>query len=170
MNHDTDNTGKQDETFATRWSRRKRAVVRANSGAQPHAEKATAEHPAAEPSSTAPELPSPDSLGDNDDYSLFMAAGVDDGLRRAALRRLFRAPQYNVRDGLCEYDDDYTQRTPLGDWVVAKLREQRERWLQAEQQPLNDTEPDGSAAIATASSANVKHEGPPMNHEDEDPA
>ena len=148
MKDDSDSTDRPGEAFAARWSRRKREAARISSDSKPRAEETTTASSAVEPSAVAPELPSPESLGDDDDYSLFMAAGVDEKLRNAALRRLFRAPRYNLRDGLCEYDDDYTQRTVLGEWVIAKLREQQERWLQWDAQTAPEDTHDASLAAS----------------------
>lgn len=54
-------------------------------------------------------LPDPDSLTEQDDFTQFMQEGVPDDLRNRALRRLWRSnPVYAVRDGLNDYDLDYT--------------------------------------------------------------
>ena len=55
----------------------------------------------------APEVPSIESLNEDSDYSVFMKEGVPEDLRRLALRKLWRLSP-GVRDGLDDYDDDYT--------------------------------------------------------------
>lgn len=61
-----------------------------------------------EDSGSAPEsLPPVDQIREDDDVSRFMQADVSEGIRREALRQLFRQPKFNLRDGLDDYDDDY---------------------------------------------------------------
>ena len=55
-----------------------------------------------------------------------MSSGVSDKLRNLALRKLFHAPIFNIRDGLDEYDGDYTSFEKLGDIVTADMRHQME--------------------------------------------
>ncbi len=71
-----------------------------------------------------------ESLSDNSDFSKFMSPGVSDKLRNLALRKMFNAPIFNIRDGLDEYDEDYTTFEKLGDIVTADMRHQME--LEAE--------------------------------------
>jgi hypothetical protein len=71
-----------------------------------------------------------DSLTENSDFSKFMSPGVSDELRNLALRKMFRAPIFNIRDGLDEYDEDYTTFEKLGDIVTCDMRHQME--LEAE--------------------------------------
>ncbi len=69
-----------------------------------------------------PELPPVESLGEDSDYSAFMASDVSPDLRRQALRKLFHSPKFNVRDGLDDYDLDYSNPEPLGNIVTAEMR------------------------------------------------
>lgn len=71
-----------------------------------------------------------DSLDANDktaNFKAFLADGVSEALKKQALRKLFSAEVFNIRDGLDDYDDDYTKFTPLGDTVTADMRHQMER-------------------------------------------
>lgn len=156
-NEDKTAGGGGDGTFLARWSQRKRAAARGQADADddPPAMGDGAAPATGESSPGAPELPPLESLGDDSDYSLFMNAGVEEGVRTQALRRLFRTAKFNVRDGLCEYDDDYTQLTPLGEWAVAKLREQRQRWAQAGEQWLSDDMPTDRPAHGGPSGENA---------------
>lgn len=71
-------------------------------------------------------LPDPDTLLPGSDFSVFMASGVSASLRRRALRRLWATGNYNVRDGLDDYDADYRQQLkPMSSELVGKLR----RWV-----------------------------------------
>lgn len=47
------------------------------------------------------------------DYTAFMSRGVDETVKRAALKKLFSDPQFNVMDGLDVYIDDYGRPDPL---------------------------------------------------------
>lgn len=65
-------------------------------------------------------------LTEDSDFSKFMSPGVSDELRNLALRKMFHAPIFNIRDGLDEYDGDYTSFEKLGDIVTADMRHQME--------------------------------------------
>jgi len=53
---------------------------------------------------------------------------------------MFQAPSFNIRDGLDEYDEDYTSFEKLGDIVTADMRHQMEmeakRKLEAEEKEV----------------------------------
>ena len=76
--------------------------------------------PAAEPP-----LPPVESLTFESDFSLFMRPGVDESVRRAALRKLLRDPRFNVMDGLDVYIDDYSKPSPIEPEVVRSLMQAR---------------------------------------------
>ncbi len=69
-----------------------------------------------------PELPSLESLTPDSDFRAFMDPRVDDGVRRAALKTLFRSPGFNLSDGLDEYAGDYTKLETLTPAMVAALK------------------------------------------------
>jgi len=71
---------------------------------------------------TDDDMPPLDSLSAESDLSDFFNAGVSATLRRAALRHVFSLPVYNIRDGLNDYDDDYTKFEPLGDTVTSDMK------------------------------------------------
>ena len=60
-------------------------------------------------------------LTEASDFKPFMAAGVDEGVRRLALKRLFADPQFNIMDGLDIYVGDYNSFTPMSAAMVAAL-------------------------------------------------
>jgi hypothetical protein len=117
----------EDEDFVTRWSRRKHEAARGRTPARPDAEEPAPGEDVADTGPTDADLPAPDSLGPDSDYSAFLSKRVSEGLRRAALRKLFHQPQFNVRDGLDDYDEDYRSFASLGDTVTADMRFHRER-------------------------------------------
>ena len=101
------------------------------------------------PALTDADMPPIESLDEDSDYSAFMSEGVSDELRNLALRKLFKAPVFNIRDGLDEYDEDYTYFEKLGDIVTCdmkhhiEMKEQREREalaLEAEQEIEDEIE------------------------------
>lgn len=111
------------EHFLARWSRRKLQVgktVPEPKVAVPAAAPAAAS--AAAPASPKPELPPIDSLqGLASEYKDFLNPKVDENLRRAALKKLFHDPHFNVMDGLDTYIDDYSKPDPIPDAMLRTL-------------------------------------------------
>lgn len=108
--------------FLNRWSQRKREarenVVAAAVDVVEH-------HSAAAPLTDA-DMPAIESLSGESDYAPFMSPGVSEKLRRAALRKLFHGAGFNVRDGLDDYDEDFTSFVALGGQVTADMLHQIE--------------------------------------------
>ena len=104
------------DPFLSRWSRRKLEVVKAPAAAVPAAPAATAE---------APVLPALDSLNFESDFTAFMHAKVDEGVKRAALKKLFSDPRFNVMDGLDTYIDDYTKNEGISEEMLKTLKHSR---------------------------------------------
>ena len=101
------------ESFLSRWSRRKRATP------------AAAPTGPAAPSRPPADLPSLEHVTYESDFAAFMHAKVDEGVRRAALRKLFGDPRFNVMDGLDIYIDDYSIEDPIPAAVLAQLEHAR---------------------------------------------
>ena len=100
----------------------------ANSEAQPlESSEALESIDAQEPLLTDADMPALETLDAKSDLSDFFNKGVSATLRRAALRHVFSLPVYNVRDGLNDYDDDYTKFEPLGDTVTSDMKWHKER-------------------------------------------
>ena len=55
------------------------------------------------------------------DFSAFVARGVDQAVRRSALKKLFADPHFNVMDKLDVYIDDYTKPSPMSEAMLASL-------------------------------------------------
>ncbi len=149
MTRDSKNLAADDgESVLSRWSRRKAEARQAE--AQPAAVEAGAADAAAAPAAvedekpvlTDADMPDLDTLTEESDFSPFMSAGVSDELRNLALRKLFRAPVFNIRDGLDEYDDDFTQFEKLGDIVTADMKHR----VEMEQQKLREKLAEAEAA------------------------
>ncbi len=62
---------------------------------------------------TADELPDPDKIEIGGSFASFMSANVDPSARSAALRALWKQPQYSEIDGLLEYALDYSNQPKL---------------------------------------------------------
>jgi Protein of unknown function (DUF3306) len=103
-----------------RWSRRK-----LQSAMQPSPAAAPATIPATAPPAGSPpapvELPPIESLNIDSDFTVFLRPEVDETLKRAALKQLFRDPRFNVMDGLDTYIDDYTKADPIPPDMLAEL-------------------------------------------------
>lgn len=113
------------EDFLSRWSKRKSEARAAPAVPAPAAVPADGQPvaPLAPEAKAAPEpLPPVDSLTPESDFTGFMKPDVDDGVRRQALRTLFRDPQFNVMDGLDVYIDDYSKPDPLPESWLSQLK------------------------------------------------
>ncbi len=128
-------TADGDETFFGRWSRLKSAGGDAAAAEVGDARDAPAEEspaaPEPPPELTDEDMPDVESLDENSDVSAFFSAGVSEGLRRKALRKLFTGAKFNIRDGLDDYDDDFRSFTPLGGIMTADMRHHAERKVEA---------------------------------------
>jgi hypothetical protein len=119
--------------FLARWSARKRAALRDVQAAPAAAASAPVAVPrdagqgaTVSPSAEPPDaLPPVDSLTLASDFAPFMQPTVDDSLKRAALRKLFTDPHFNIMDGLDVYIDDYSKPDPISPDIVAQLMQGR---------------------------------------------
>ncbi|WP_052383829.1 DUF3306 domain-containing protein [Litchfieldella xinjiangensis] len=68
-------------------------------------------------------LPDPDTLGPGSDFKAFLVSGVSAGLKRRALRRMYAMGNYNVRDGLDDYDQDFSQMRTLAEGAGERIRQ-----------------------------------------------
>jgi hypothetical protein len=155
-------------TFITRWSRRKSAskVASTEGTAGPTAEAIAAQ--AGTPLPPAPPQPAPlppvESLTPESDFIPFMAKGVDDVVKRRALKTLFQDPRFNVMDGLDVYIDDYSKPDPLPEgWLekmyqVTRLGEYK---APVEEPAVEGAEPDLPAAETAESVAAPADPGEP---------
>ena len=101
----------RDSGFLRRWSRRKREAAAA---------------PAAVPAQApAAELPALDSITFESDFKAFMHAKVEATVKRAALKKLFSDPRFNVMDGLDVYIDDYSKNDPIPEEMLKTLEHAR---------------------------------------------
>ncbi len=181
----------EEEGFLGRWSRRKRDAARgaepdehdaARDDRQPDRGDADREDAAgAERILSDQDMPDIDSIEDDTPVAEFLSPGVSDELRRKALRKLFHSPKFNVRDGLDDFDDDYTHFAKLGDIVTADMKHrmeleaerQRERELAALEEQAPETEEssfaDDSTGVGTVESEGDADPGDAASEDDESP-
>ena len=114
------------------------------------------------------DMPKLDSLGEHSDYRQFLAPKVSTELRTLALRKLFHLPQFNLRDGLDDYDDDFTYFEPLGDTVTADMKHMMEVAQKREEAKKREAAErlEQEQAQQAAVDANVDQEKASMDHAD----
>jgi hypothetical protein len=96
--------GPNQEPFLSRWSRRKQEVR----DASPATKAEVPDAPSAEPPIDPATLPPIDSLGADSDFTVFLRRGVPEGLRNAALQKLWRTePSVVNYVPLVEYNWDF---------------------------------------------------------------
>lgn len=144
----------KDETFFSRWSRRKAQVRQEAAPLAPPV--AGAEQPAAPVAATVlatapvaaaevaetterseaagppvarsvppPTLEEVKSLTPASDFSRFVAPDVDSGVKNAAMKKLFTDPHFNVMDGLDTYIDDYGRADPIPKSMLRQMVQAR---------------------------------------------
>lgn len=127
-----------DADFLRRWARRKREAAAA---------------PAAKSADAAPDpqLPPLDSLNFESDFKAFMHSKVEESVKRAALKKLFSDPRFNVMDGLDVYIDDYSKADPIPDAMLATIEHARQTLLG----PKKEEPVDEQAKTETAKTTDV---------------
>ena len=101
------------ENFLGRWSRLKREQE----------EKSVPQKN--ESQDKPPALPPVDTLTPDSEFSGFMHPKVEDALRRAALKKLFADPHFNIPDPFEAYSGDWTGGEPIPDEMLATLNQAR---------------------------------------------
>ena len=142
--HQPDDTDKE-TGFLTRWSRRKAQTESGESEpeadpVQPDADSQETQ----EPVKRDEDMPPLDTIDADSDVSEFFSPGVSETLRKAALRKLFHSPAFNIVDGLDDYDDDFTTFKALGDIITADMRHQMELEEEREKARKMDTSEDSA--------------------------
>nr|WP_217344373.1 DUF3306 domain-containing protein [Noviherbaspirillum sp. L7-7A]MBV0878516.1 DUF3306 domain-containing protein [Noviherbaspirillum sp. L7-7A] len=107
------------DDFFSRWSRRKQEA--AEERKQDAAPDASVAPPAPAEALPPPTLDDVAALNHDADFRRFVAPGVDETVRRSAMKKLFTDPHFNVMDGLDIYIDDYNKFEPLPAAMLAML-------------------------------------------------
>lgn len=174
----------EDEGFLQRWSRRKQSALRDDEVSEDEASEApeaadepgtagdasaadaaagpdpeTASGPGVEPEPPGDEdMPPLESIDEGGSVAAFLSPRVSEGLRRAALRRLFRQPKYNVVDMLDDYAEDYSKPVALGSIVTADMRYRAEVAAKRMERKLKESLADQDEATdAVAASESETH-------------
>ncbi|WP_227370636.1 DUF3306 domain-containing protein [Halomonas sp. M20] len=119
--------------------------------AQTNPPEASHSPPNGQPEHIDAELPDPDTLAPESDFSAFLQANVSPALKRRALRRMFMAENYNVRDGLDDYDHDFTKMRKLSTETSAQLRSWMRKLTEETDEPMDETLPEGTPTVTSAS-------------------
>ena len=132
------------DAFLSRWARRKRVAY---TGGDPDAVAGESSREGAEPANpvsvnaespdvgedaqpqelTDEDMPSVDSIDEDSDMSGFFSPKVSQAVKKAALKKFFHSPLFNIVDGLDDYDDDFRNFEVLGDIITSDMRGQMER-------------------------------------------
>jgi hypothetical protein len=119
------------ENFLGRWSRLKEQDRAAAEKPVPQKEQAQ---------DKPPELPPLDKLTPQSEFSGFMHPKVGDALRRAALKKLFSDPHFNIPDPYEAYSGDWTVGEPIPDEMMATLNQARTLLFSEEEKKKRDEE------------------------------
>ena len=201
MNRRTENEDAglpEQEHFLDRWSRRKQDTQKGELVVQPETAREISDEsdkPADDeisqdgpPPLTDADMPSLEDLDGDSDYAGFLSPDVSEELRRMALRQLFHSAQFNICDGLDDYDEDFTSFEKLGDIVTSDMKhrmemekkklEERQREEESallETKPEDDTdsstdesdpEQEGAANDSVDNETDVDEEAPQLSDND----
>jgi hypothetical protein len=83
---------------------------------------------------TDEDMPDVETLNETSDFSQFFSSGVSEELRNLALQKLFRLPEFNLRDGLNDYDEDFSKMPELTEAVASKLR----NWVEEQKEDFKE--------------------------------
>jgi hypothetical protein len=151
----------------SRWSRRKHEVAREKAAPAEPAPPTSPSPPAVVPQVVEPvpaeaPLPPVDSLTIDSDFRAFLGPKVDEETKRAALKKLFSDPHFNVMDGLDIYIGDYTKSDPMPEGMLAKITDVYDKLTAERVKEEQAAEAAASAAAAEdAAPATVAEETPP---------
>ncbi|MBW8830810.1 MAG: DUF3306 domain-containing protein [Burkholderiales bacterium] len=113
-----------------------------------------------------------DRLTLSSDYTPFLARHVEESVKRAALKKLFTDPRFNLMDGLDTYIDDYSKPDPIPESMLRRMAQSKFLGL-FDDEEKNDgkdcadpkASPDGDAAPVVTQST----QDHPAVPSDEDP-
>jgi hypothetical protein len=156
----TADAGEKD--FLRRWSRLK---TEARTNLQPDGVPRPVPEPAPERvqkddamREQAPPVPPVDTLNIDSDYRPFFHPKIEEGVRRAALKKLFSDPHFNVMDGLDVYIDDYSKSDPLPEGMLEQLEQAKKilAWAREDTEERAKAEArNDAAAVASAAAGDM---------------
>ena len=80
-----------------------------------------------------------------------LVSQVEESAKKAAMRKLFMSDEFNIRDGLDDYDDDYSNLKNLSKGVAETLREWVNEKPEETEESLTETEATEVAPVADTS-------------------
>lgn len=116
------------EDFLRRWSRLKHERA---------TDKPAAEKPEQKPVEKS-DLPPVEKLTPESDFTAFMQPKVEDTLRRAALKKLFRDPHFNIPDPFEAYSGDWTGGEPIPPEMLATLEQAKQLLFDKKEEPKQE--------------------------------
>jgi len=163
------------ENFASRWSRRKIEARKTEEkpaepkpSSEPAVSAAPADAAAAPPGAPAPrELPPLESLkGLASEYTEFLRPGVDENLRRSALKKLFADPHFENFERFEAYCEDFTKGEPIPLAMLKTLEHAKELLFGDEEKKDERAEAEKAAAepppeVAEKAQGEAQAEMPP---------
>jgi len=140
------------DPFLSRWARRKRV---ARGGGDPDALVGESPSEGAELADAATvdatidedgqpleltddDMPPVDSIDEDTDMSGFFSPKVSQAVKKAAFKKFFHSPLFNIVDGLDDYDDDFRNFEALGDIITSDMRGLMEREAERARQAVAD--------------------------------
>ena len=86
------------------------------------------------------ELTALEDLGSESDYTQFMSPEVSESIRKLALRKLFSGAEFNITDGLDDYDEDYTSFATLGNVITQEMKLKQKTKLEKRAKEMGEME------------------------------
>jgi len=157
--------------FLSRWSQRKAGKVTLEPATKPNSSmlktvldaveeakpNVDQQNKALDQTAALPQLTLDDvaKLNHQDDFSVFMQSGVDPDVKRAAMKKLFSDPRYNIMDGLDIYIDDYSKPDPIPPEMLRRLvQSQMLNLFKAEEEEQEEPNDSATEKIALESPDN----------------
>lgn len=139
-------------SFFSRWSKRKleestteptdAKVVDCVESTEPENEELSTEAQALATEASTTETESQQASSETTDpeemsVAQLLVSEASESVKKAALRKMFLSEEFNVRDGLDDYDDDYSNLKSLSEGVAETLRD----WVKekTEEEPAEET-------------------------------
>jgi uncharacterized protein DUF3306 len=133
------------EPFLARWSRLKREAPASSKDAAPAP---------AQDDAPAPSVPPIETLTPQSDFTPFMHPKVGDDLRRAALKKLFSDPHFNVPDPFEPFSGDWNNAEALSPELLATLNQARTvLFTEPEKKPATEPQANAESPQATTDAA-----------------
>ncbi|MFC7515579.1 DUF3306 domain-containing protein [Herbaspirillum sp. GCM10030257] len=110
------------ESFFARWSKRNAEAAEEKQAAIAVPASVSVSQPVTDAlPKPPPTIEDVATLTSDSDFTPFVARGVDENVRRSAMKKLFTDPHFNVMDGLDVYIEDYNKFDPIPPAMLAAL-------------------------------------------------